>query len=68
MLWKNKGEVILFKGLSTEAQELGTLLEREKYMIARQGNCLASLAVTFLISYIDEHLEAKSNSLFASEA
>jgi len=52
----------------TEAQELRDLLEREKYMIAQQGNCLASRAVTFLISYVDEHLEAKSNSLLASEA
>jgi hypothetical protein len=52
----------------TEAQELRTLLEREKHMIAQQGNCLAFLAVTFLISYIDEYLEAKSNSLLASEA
>jgi hypothetical protein len=52
----------------TEAQELRNLLEREKHMIAQQGNCLASLAVTFLISYVDEYLEAKSNSLLASEA
>jgi hypothetical protein len=52
----------------TEAQELRTLLEREKHMIAQQGNCLAFLAVTFLISYVDEYLEAKSNSLLASEA
>jgi hypothetical protein len=37
-------------------------------MIAQQGNCLALLAVTFLISYVDEYLEAKSNSLLASEA
>jgi hypothetical protein len=51
----------------TEAQELRNLLEREKHMIAQQGNCLALLAVTFLISYV-EYLEAKSNSLLASEA
>jgi len=51
----------------TEAQELRNLLEREKHMIAQQGNCLALLAVTFLISYVDEY-EAKSNSLLASEA
>ena len=37
-------------------------------MIAQQGNCLAFLAVTFLISYADGHLEAKSNSLLTSEA
>ena len=51
----------------TEAQELRTLLEREKQMIAQQGNCLASLAVTFLISYVNEYLEAKSNSLLTPE-
>jgi hypothetical protein len=51
----------------TEAQELRTLLEREKRVIAQQGNCLAFLAVTFLISYVDEYLEAKSNSLLTSE-
>ena len=51
-----------------EAQELRDLLEREKHMIAQQGNCLAFLAVTFLISYVDECLEAKSNSLLTSEA
>ena len=52
----------------TEAQELRDLLEREKHVIAQQRNCLASLAVTFLISYVDEYLEAKSNSLLAYEA
>ena len=52
----------------TEAQELRNLLEREKHMIAQQKNCLALLAVTFLISYVDVYLEAKSNSLLASEA
>ena len=52
----------------TEAQELRNLLEREKHMVAQQRNCLALLAVTFLISYVDEYLEAKSNSLLASEA
>jgi uncharacterized membrane protein len=44
------------------------LLEREKHVIAQQGNCLAFLAVTFLISYVDEYLESKSNSLLTSEA
>jgi hypothetical protein len=52
----------------TEAQELRNLLEREKHMVAQQRNCLALLAVTFLISFVDEYLEAKSNSLLASEA
>jgi hypothetical protein len=52
----------------TEAQELRDLLEREKHVIAQQRNCLAYLAVTFLISYVDEYLEAKSNSLLAYEA
>lgn len=45
-----QGEITL-----AEAQELRALLEREKHMIAQQGNCLASLAVTFLIRYIDEY-------------
>jgi hypothetical protein len=44
------------------------LLEREKHIIAQQGNCLAFLAVTFLIIYVDDYLEAKSNSLLTSEA
>ena len=52
----------------TEAQELRNLLEREKHMIAQQRNCLAFLAVTFLINNVDEYLEAKSNSLLTSEA
>ena len=52
----------------TEAQQLRDLLEREKHMVAQQRNCLALLAVTFLISFVDEYLEAKSNSLLASEA
>ena len=52
----------------TEAQQLRDLLEREKHVIAQQRNCLAYLAVTFLISYVDEYLEAKSNSLLAYKA
>jgi len=36
-------------------------------MITQQTNCLALLAVTFLISYVDEYRESKSKSLFASE-
>ena len=52
----------------TEAQELRNLLEREKHMVAQQRNCLALLAVTFLISFVDEYLEAKSNSLLAYKA
>jgi hypothetical protein len=51
----------------TEARELRTLLEREKLMIAQDGNCLALIAVRFLISYIDEYLGSKSNSLLNSE-
>jgi hypothetical protein len=51
----------------TEAQELRTLLERERHMITQQGNCLAFFAVRFLIDYVDEYLESKSNSLLASE-
>ena len=74
VLRKNKSEAILFKWLKqgiispTEAQELRNLLEREKHVIDQQGNCLAFLAVTFLISHVYEYLEAKSNSLFTSEA
>ena len=52
----------------TEAQQLRDLLEREKHVIAQQRNCLAYFAVTFLISYVDEYLEAKSNSLLAYKA
>jgi hypothetical protein len=51
----------------TEAQELRTLLERERHMTTQQGNCLAFFAVRFLIDYVDEYLESKSNSLLASE-
>jgi hypothetical protein len=49
-----------------KAQELRTLLEREKGMIAQQGNCLAFFAAKFLIDYVDEYLQSKSNSLLAS--
>jgi uncharacterized membrane protein len=74
MLRKNKGKSNLAQRLKqgtislTEAQELRNFLEREKHIIAQQGNCLAFLAVIFLISYVDEYLEAKSNSLLAFEA
>jgi hypothetical protein len=51
----------------TEAQELRTRLERERHMITQQGNCLTFFAVRFLMDYVDEYLESKSNSLLASE-
>jgi hypothetical protein len=57
-----QGEITL-----AEAHELRYLLEREKHRISQLGNCLAILAVTFLISYVDEYLESKSNSLLTSE-
>jgi predicted HTH domain antitoxin len=50
----------------TEAHELRTLLERERHMLTQQGNCLAFFAVRFLIDYVDEYLQSKSNSLLAS--
>jgi hypothetical protein len=50
-----------------EAHELRTLLERERHMITQQGNCLAFFAVRFLIDYVDEYLQSKSNGLLASE-
>jgi hypothetical protein len=59
---RKKGEISL-----AEAQELRSLLEREKHIIFQMGNCLTILSVTFLISYVDEYLEAKSNSLLTSE-
>jgi hypothetical protein len=49
-----------------EAQELRTLLEKERHMIAQEGNCLAFFAVRFLTDYVDEYLQSKSNSLLAS--
>jgi hypothetical protein len=57
-----QGEISL-----AEAHELRDLLEREKRIISQLGNCLAILAVTFLISYVDEYLESKSNSILTSE-
>jgi hypothetical protein len=50
----------------TEAQELRTLLEKERHMITQQGNCLAFFAVRFLTDYVDVYLQSKSNSLLAS--
>jgi hypothetical protein len=50
----------------TEARELRTLLEKERHMIAQQGNCLAFFAVRFLTDYVDEYLQSKSDSLLAS--
>ena len=50
----------------TEAHDLRALLERERHVITRQGNCLAFF-VRFLMDYVDEYLESKSNSLLASE-
>jgi hypothetical protein len=53
----------------SEAQELRTLLERERHILTQQGNCLAFFAVRFLIEYVDEYLQSKSNrSLASSEA
>jgi hypothetical protein len=52
----------------TEAQELRTLLERERRMITQQGNCLAFFAVRFLTECVDECLESKRNSLLVSKA
>ena len=52
----------------TEAQELRTILERERHMLTQQGNCLAFFAARFLMDYVDEYLQSKSNSLLASEA
>jgi hypothetical protein len=49
-----------------EAKELRILLERERHMLTQQGNCLAFFAVKFLIDYVDEYLQSKSNSLLAS--
>jgi hypothetical protein len=49
-----------------EAQELRTILEKERHMLTQQGNCLAFFAVRFLIDYVDEYLQSKSNSLLAS--
>jgi hypothetical protein len=43
----------------TEAQELRTLLEKERHMITQQGNCLAFFAVRFLTDYEDEYLQPK---------
>ena len=52
----------------TEAQELRTILEKERHMLTQQGNCLAFFAARFLIDYVDEYLQSKnnSNSLLAS--
>jgi hypothetical protein len=50
----------------TEAQELRTFLERERHMLSQQGSCLAFFAARFLIDYVDEYLQSKSNSLLAS--
>ena len=49
-----------------EAHELRALLEKERHMLTQQGNCLAFLAARFLIDYVDEYLQSKSNSLLAS--
>ena len=51
----------------TEAHDLRALLERERHVITRQGNCLAFFVARFLMDYVDEYLESKSNSLLASE-
>ena len=37
-------------------------------MLALQRNCLAFFTAIFLISYVDEYLEAKNNGLLTSEA
>jgi hypothetical protein len=50
-----------------DAHELRDLLEREKQMISQQGSCLPLFAVTFLISYVDEYIESKSNRLLTLE-
>jgi hypothetical protein len=52
-----QGSIIL-----TEAQELRTILEKERHMLTQQGNCLAFFAARFLIDYVDEYLQSKNNS------
>jgi hypothetical protein len=49
-----------------EAQQLRAVLEKERHMLTQQGNCLAFFAARFLIDYIDEYIQSKSNSLLAS--
>jgi hypothetical protein len=56
-----QGEISL-----TEAHELRDLLEQEKHVISQLRNCLPFFAVTFLISYVDDYIESKSNSLLVS--
>jgi hypothetical protein len=56
-----QGEIAL-----AEAHDLRALLEREKRMISQRVNCLPFFAVTFLISYVDEYLESKGNSILTS--
>jgi hypothetical protein len=51
----------------TETRELRALLEKERHMITQQGNCLAFFAARFLIDYVNEYLQSKSDSLLASE-
>jgi hypothetical protein len=50
----------------TEAQELRTIRERERHMLTQQGNCLALFAARFLMDYVEEYFQSKSNSLLAS--
>jgi hypothetical protein len=50
-----------------EAHELRNLLEVERQMISQQRNCLPLFAVTFLLGYVDEYIESKSNSLLTLE-
>ena len=49
----------------TETHDLRTLLERERHVLTQQGNCLAFFAARFLIDYVDEYLQSKSNSILA---
>ena len=49
-----------------EAQQLRAVLEKERHMLTQQGNCLAFFAARFLIDYVDEYIQSKSNSLLAS--
>jgi DNA-directed RNA polymerase subunit F len=52
----------------TEAHELRALLKKERHILTQQGSCLAFFAVRFLINYVDEYLESKSNSFLASRS
>lgn len=70
ILWeKSKSQILKLLSISSKGDKKVDVTEltiEERQRRTQQGNCLAFFAVRFLIDYVEEYLQSKSNSLLAS--